>query len=145
MAVLFGRLCVAPLLTRPAAVHPALELDPGFSDRLIDLREDGFDLVILNRPIGSGFGLTVRRIAHERTKVFASPAHLEKHGVPDTVDDLARDRRSPTGETIGSSAGCFHEKARWMRRASRRDFAPTISTPVAIDALLSEMPAIGDA
>ena len=41
-------------------------------------------------PIGDGSGLMVRRIAHERTRVFASPAYPEKHGVPETVGDLAR-------------------------------------------------------
>lgn len=46
--VLFGRRCVAPVLTQLAAEHPKLELDLSFSDRPVDLIEDGFDLAIRN-------------------------------------------------------------------------------------------------
>jgi DNA-binding transcriptional LysR family regulator len=51
MPVLFGRRCVAPILLRLSAAHPKLELDMHFSDRLVDLVDDGFDLCVRNgRP-----------------------------------------------------------------------------------------------
>ena len=55
--VLFGRRCVAPILARLAARHSKLELELSFSDRLVDLVEDGFDLAIRNSPLGNGAGL----------------------------------------------------------------------------------------
>lgn len=88
--VLFGRLCVAPVLTRLALAHPGLELDLSFSDRIVDLFEDGFDLAVRNGPLGGGSGLMARRIAREQTMIFASPGYLERHGVPDKLDDLRR-------------------------------------------------------
>ena len=55
--MLFGKRCVAPVLARLAAEHPRLELDLSFSDRQVDLIEDGFDLAIRNGEIGDGTGL----------------------------------------------------------------------------------------
>ncbi len=48
--VLFGRQCVAPVLIRLTEDHPKLELDINFSDRLVDVVEDGFDLAVRNGP-----------------------------------------------------------------------------------------------
>ncbi|NOU30191.1 MAG: LysR family transcriptional regulator [Polyangiaceae bacterium] len=92
MAVLFGRLCVAPTLMRLAAKHPELDLELSFCDRPVDLVEDGFDLAVRNGPVGQGSGLTVRRIARERTFVFASAEYLARHGEPATLAELADHR-----------------------------------------------------
>ena len=89
MPVLFGRHCVAPILTSLARQHPKLELDLNFTDRLVDLLADGFDLAIRNGALGDGAGLSVRRIAAMRLAVFAAPAYLEAHGAPRSLDDLA--------------------------------------------------------
>lgn len=87
--VLFGRRCVAPVLARLAAEHPRLELDLSFSDRPVDLVEDGFDLAIRNGDIGDGAGLVTRTVGLQRMMVCASPAHLAAHGRPAGIDDLA--------------------------------------------------------
>ena len=90
MPVLFGRLCVVPVLLRLATDHPELALELDFRDRLVDLVEDGFDLVVRNGPLSDGAGLMTRRIARERTIVCASPAYVERHGLPGGLDDLLR-------------------------------------------------------
>ena len=87
--VLFGRRCVAPVLARFAAQHPNLELDLSLSDRPVDLVEDGFDLAIRNGPIGDGAGLMTRTIALQRMTICASPAYLDAHGAPKSIDDLS--------------------------------------------------------
>jgi DNA-binding transcriptional LysR family regulator len=86
--VLFGRRCVAPVLTRFVQQHPKLELDLNFSDRLVDLIEDGFDLAIRNGPLGNGVGLMKRRVAHQRMAVCAAPGYLAAHGTPRNVGEL---------------------------------------------------------
>lgn len=90
--VLFGRRCVAPVLARLAAEHPRLELDLSFSDRQVDLIEDGFDLAIRNGDAGDGAGLMTRTISLQRMTVCAAPAYLETHGRPNSLDDLASHR-----------------------------------------------------
>lgn len=86
---LFGRRCVAPVLSRLAAQHLKLELDLSFSDRLVDLIEDGFDLAIRNGAVGDGAGLMTRTVALQRMTVCASPAYIAAHGRPKTLDDLS--------------------------------------------------------
>jgi DNA-binding transcriptional LysR family regulator len=92
MPAIFGRRCVAPILLDLAKQHPALELELSFSDRHIDLMEDGFDLAIRNGPVGEGTGLVCRRIVHQRMTVCASPAYLEEHGAPRNIQDLETHR-----------------------------------------------------
>ena len=89
MPFLFGRHCVAPILLRLAARHPGLELDLNFTDRVVDLVEGGFDLVIRNGHQGEDTSLITRRVAQQRMTVCASPAYLEAHGVPRTLSALA--------------------------------------------------------
>jgi DNA-binding transcriptional LysR family regulator len=89
MPVLFGRMCVAPVLRNLARAHAGLELELNFSDRKVDLLEDGFDLAIRNGSPGNGTGMRTRRIGHEETMLYAAPAYLEARGAPETISDLA--------------------------------------------------------
>lgn len=88
MPVLFGRRCVAPILAGLAGKHPKLELDLSFSDRLVDLVEDGFDLAVRNGPLSDWAGLMVRRVTYQRMTVCASPTYLGAHGTPQKIEEL---------------------------------------------------------
>src|SRR5262249_22818153 len=44
--VLFGRYCVAPVLLELARRYSGLAIEMSFSDRVVDLLEEGFDLAI---------------------------------------------------------------------------------------------------
>ncbi|PWC34836.1 LysR substrate-binding domain-containing protein [Azospirillum sp. TSO22-1] len=90
--VLFGRQCVAPVLIRLAEAHPKLELDINFSDRFVDLVEDGFDLAVRNGPLQNWPGLAGRRVAYQHMRVCAAPRYLEKHGVPRELHELSGHR-----------------------------------------------------
>lgn len=86
--VLFGRRCIAPVLAQLTADHPKLGLDVSFSDRPVDLIEDGFDLAIRNGFVGDGTGLMTRTVGLQRMTVCAGPAYLDRHGRPESLDDL---------------------------------------------------------
>ena len=88
--VLFGLRCVAPILTRLATQHPKLELELNFTDQVVDLIEDRFDLAIRNGRPMAGAGLKTRLLALQRMTVCASPAYLAAHGAPKTLEDLHR-------------------------------------------------------
>jgi DNA-binding transcriptional LysR family regulator len=88
MPALFGRYCVAPLLTKLAIQHPRLELDLNFTDRRVDLIEDGYDLAIRNGVLESDVNLITRRIAQQRMTLCASPAYLRERGTPLTIAAL---------------------------------------------------------
>ncbi len=88
MPVLFGRRCAAPLLLELARMHPKLELDLSFSDRVVDLFDEGFDLAIRNGVLRDEAGLAARKIAVHRMMLCASPDYLAARGAPRTIADL---------------------------------------------------------
>ncbi|MCP3101018.1 LysR family transcriptional regulator [Myxococcus sp. K15C18031901] len=87
-SVLFGRHLVAPLLCELAREHPGLELELSFSDRVVDLIEDGYDLAIRVAPLADQAGLTARKLGAQMMTVCASPDYLARRGRPRTLEDL---------------------------------------------------------
>lgn len=89
MPVLFGRRCVAPILADLARQYPDLELDLNFSDLLVNVIEERFDLVIRNGPLdNSADQLAGRKIANQHLIVCAAPSYLEACGVPTHIEDI---------------------------------------------------------
>ena len=88
----FGRRCVMPVLLDLAARYPELELDLSFSDRIVDLGEDGFDLAVRTGDLEGPAGLIARRVARQRMVVCAAPSYLDRHGWPRQVEELGRHR-----------------------------------------------------
>jgi DNA-binding transcriptional LysR family regulator len=76
MPVLFGRYCVAPILIGMAKQHSKLELDLRFSDLVVDVIGEGFDLAIRNGPTADGSGLRTRKLLSQKKIVCAAPAYL---------------------------------------------------------------------
>ncbi|MDQ7771595.1 LysR substrate-binding domain-containing protein, partial [Serratia nevei] len=79
---------VAPALSALAREYPQLELRLDVSDRLVDLVSEGFDLDI---RIGDDIApnLIARKLADNQRILCASPAYLQRHGVPKSVAELA--------------------------------------------------------
>ena len=88
MPVLFGRQCIAPLLIELAQEHPGLELEMSFSDRIVDLVEEGFDMAVRNGNLADSAVLVARRLGVHRMVLCAAPDYLIKNGQPQSVDDL---------------------------------------------------------
>ncbi len=86
--VLFGRQCIAPLLIELAQEHPGLELEMSFSDRVVDLVEEGFDMAVRNGALADSSVLVARKLGEHRMVLCAAPDYLLKNGQPQTVDDL---------------------------------------------------------
>lgn len=85
----FGRLCALPALMAFAAAHPQVVPHIAFTDRFVDLVEEGLDLVV---RIG-GDGTWPAALAHEylgsEELIFcASPAYVAAHGAPANVAEL---------------------------------------------------------
>lgn len=85
----FGILELAPALNAFAARYPDIELDVSFTDRVVNLLDEGFDMAIrIGRPADSS--LIIRRLCAVRIVVVGAPAYLDEHGMPNSPDDLAR-------------------------------------------------------
>lgn len=88
MPVLFGRQCIAPLLIALTQEHPDLELEMSFSDRVVDIVEEGFDMAVRNGALPDSTMLVARRLGEHRMVLCAAPEYLRNNGQPETVADL---------------------------------------------------------
>lgn len=78
---------VMPALTAFMHRYPAIELDVDFSDRLVDVIEDGFDAVIrTGEPTDSR--LMSRALGTYKLLLVASPGYLAARGTPLVPADL---------------------------------------------------------
>ncbi|MBU2581047.1 MAG: LysR family transcriptional regulator [Alphaproteobacteria bacterium] len=85
--VSFGIREIAPMLPELCALHPGLTIDLGLNDRVVDLIEEGWDLVIRIGDLKSS-SLVARRLAPCPTVVCAAPKYIAKHGRPETIAAL---------------------------------------------------------
>ncbi len=83
----FGQYHIEPLIPEFLAQYPDLRIQLILSDSLVNLVEEEVDVAIriADMPDSS---LIARKLGPARRMVTASPAYLEKHGVPKTPDDL---------------------------------------------------------
>lgn len=76
-----------PVLTAFMHRYPDIELDVDFSDRLVDIVEEGFDAVVrTGEPADSR--LVSRRLGVFELVLVASPDYLKRRGVPEKPADL---------------------------------------------------------
>lgn len=76
-----------PVLGDFMAEYPEIELDLDFSDRLVDVIEEGFDAVVRTGEPGDS-RLTARRLGTFRSLPVAAPGYLARHGTPRVPEDL---------------------------------------------------------
>lgn len=83
----FGRNHVAPAISDLAEHYPELEIRLEVFDRVIDLVGEGFDLEIRVGDDLPGQHICKRLVSNKRI-LCATPAYLERRGVPATLVDL---------------------------------------------------------
>jgi DNA-binding transcriptional LysR family regulator len=83
----FGPTHFAPILAEMAARHPELHIHSCYTDRFVDLIAEGFDCAIRVGMLPDS-NLIARRIGPLIGQYVASPAYIEKHGSPETPEEL---------------------------------------------------------
>lgn len=85
----FGTIRLAPSLARFAAGFPDISLDVQFTDRIVNLVDEGFDAAI---RVGNPTDTTLkgRRLCSAQVHAVAAPAYLAARGIPQSPADLAR-------------------------------------------------------
>ena len=83
----FGRRVIVPALSAFIERYPDLVLDAELSDRTVDLAYEGIDVAVQIGPLADA-RLIGRRLCNLRFVACAAPAYLERHGEPETPDDL---------------------------------------------------------
>lgn len=77
-----------PTLSAFMRAYPQIELDLDFTDRIVDVIEEGFDAVVRTGEV-SDSRLMTRSLGAFEHRVVGSPAYFERHGTPRSPEDLA--------------------------------------------------------
>ena len=119
-----------PTLSAFMRAYPEIELDLDFTDRLVDVIDEGFDAVVRAGEV-SDSRLMTRTLGTFRLKLVGSPSYFARRGIPQTPDDLR-------------SHACLHHRyatngklERWPLRRGRKDFdLPTTAVANTIEPLI---------
>lgn len=84
---LFGSRHIAPLLFEFLGAHPQLRARALFTNRLVHLIDEGFDVALRIATLPDS-GLTAVPVGRMRAVVVASPAYLKQHGTPRAPSEL---------------------------------------------------------
>ncbi|MGK5032857.1 LysR family transcriptional regulator [Janthinobacterium sp. MDT1-19] len=78
-----------PVLAAFARAYPQVELDLDFSDRRVDVIEEGYDAVV-RAGESADSRLMSRQLGQFQLQLVAAPAYLAQHGTPELPGDLLR-------------------------------------------------------
>lgn len=78
-----------PVLSAFASRYPQIELDLDFSDRLVDVVDEGFDAVVRTGEL-SDSRLMSKRLGISRFVCVGAPCYFEQHHRPEQPEDIAR-------------------------------------------------------
>ncbi len=84
-----GEMVVMDMVTAFRRKYPAVELDILLADRTVDLVAEGFD-VALRVATMTDSSLIARKLCSMRIPLCASPAYLERNGMPRRPEDLVQ-------------------------------------------------------
>lgn len=76
-----------PTLTQFMAAYPEIELDLHFSDHLVDVVNDGFDVVVRTGE-ATDSRLIARSLGHYHLQLVGAPAYFKRAGVPKKPEEL---------------------------------------------------------
>src|SRR3984957_4945574 len=99
-----------PTLVAFMRAYPAIILDLDFSDRVVDVIEEGFDAVVRFADVGDS-RLMTRALGTYRKSLVAAPAYLAANGVPLIPDDL-------------KAHACLHHKFPTSRKLEQWPLGP---------------------
>ena len=88
LPVSFGRLKIIPILGRFQEQYSRVSIHVEFTDRFVDLVEDGIDVAVRIGVLPDS-RLIARQLTTARRSVVATPAYLAQYGRPRTPADLA--------------------------------------------------------
>lgn len=77
-----------PSISAFAQAYPEIELDLDFTDRLVDVIEEGFDAVVRTGKLSDSL-LKVRTLGTYSYVVVGAPDYFARKGVPEVLEDLA--------------------------------------------------------
>lgn len=106
----YGKMIILPFIREFLLDSPGISIEVSFSDRVVDLVEEGFDLAI---RVGSGitsYQYITQVIDRTCPQLFASPDYLKSWGMPKSPAELNNHRRLVYGLGAASTAWTLVDK-----------------------------------
>lgn len=130
----FGHHYAAPALWGLMDLYPELEIDISFSDRLVDVAQEGFDLAVRIGHLPDTDRLSARRLGAQAMGLAASPAYLQRRGRIESLADLDAHR--------GIAYRCNTPRMDWeLSDAQGRPYRARMASPLVLD----DLQAVADA
>lgn len=85
--VTYGEQHILPLVNNFMQQYSDVEVSANLSNQQIDLVEEGYDLAIRLGKLNDS-SMMAKKLGKRTNYVCASPAYLEKHGIPNTLSEL---------------------------------------------------------
>src|SRR3546814_12469440 len=89
-----GRLILIPALCDFHTRYPDIELAIGMSDRPVDMVQEAVDCVIRVGELQDS-SMVAKRIGTSESLTWPAPASFERHGMPNSIDELEDHRAVP--------------------------------------------------
>lgn len=86
----FAQLHMLPVIAEFKQSYPGIHIDLQISNRYCDIIENGLDLAVRTRSVESDSSITIRKLAETSRLMAASPDYIERRGVPEKPEDLAK-------------------------------------------------------
>jgi DNA-binding transcriptional LysR family regulator len=83
----FGTITLAPIVAEYLLEFPEVSVELSLADRFVDIIDEGFDVAIRIGKLDDSTYIAKKLSMFEQV-VCASPAYLNKYGIPKTPDDL---------------------------------------------------------
>ncbi|MEE2945470.1 MAG: LysR family transcriptional regulator [Pseudomonadota bacterium] len=107
----FGTLWLAPRLHKLYELHPDLNIDLMLEEKVLDLPMREADAAIrMKEP--SQADLIRKRLMSVRIRLFATQKYIDEHGMPETLEDLAKHRliyQRTESIQVGASSSLTHQ------------------------------------
>lgn len=87
-SISFGQRQIVPMVPEFVSRFPDVRVDVLFSDRVIDMVDEGIDVAVRVSPPADS-ALIARQLVPDRRVICASRGYLDTHGTPETPEDLA--------------------------------------------------------
>jgi len=109
VSAVLAQAVIAPSLNALYRRHPQLHLDIAADDRMADMARDGIDVAVRTGTLTSDT-LVARQIGVLTRSLYASPAYVQRHGLPRHPDDL------PRHKLIGNTVHGLLNRWAWRER-----------------------------
>jgi len=114
----FGEIYIVPMIIEFLAFHSELKVQLNFTNRYVDIVDEGFDLAIRLGELKDS-SLMAKKIVETRLHVCGSHRYFEEHGMPEIPEDIQQHNclvystdRSGQKWTFGKNGNTFEVQAK---------------------------------